>query len=116
MNFLLVDICMRHIPQGHRVWVDVQNTQKHNVMPRLEKILTANGLGCGILDAGDVDPTERNEEPEKAPELTSQMRRSIRPKHAAPESGKSIEFGSPPVEQVENAGPQNQGQAAGESR
>ncbi len=32
----LVDICKRHIPQGHRVWVYVQNTQKHSVMPRLQ--------------------------------------------------------------------------------
>ncbi len=57
----LIDICKRHIPQGHRVWVYIQSTVKHNVMPRLQELLTKAGFKCGILNADDVEPTERED-------------------------------------------------------
>jgi hypothetical protein len=57
----LIDICKRHIQTGSRVWVYMRNTGKYNDMPRLQKLLENEGIKCGILNASDVDPTEREE-------------------------------------------------------
>ncbi len=55
----LIDLCKTHAAQKNQVWVFCQQTQKRNVMPRLKKLLEAEGLRAGILRAGDVDMRER---------------------------------------------------------
>ncbi len=57
----LIEICQRHIAEGSQVWVYVQQTQKRNVMPRLQRLLEEVGIKAAILNADQVAPTDRED-------------------------------------------------------
>jgi hypothetical protein len=57
----LIEMCQQNVAEGRQVWVYCQMTQKRNVMPRLQKLLEAEGLKVGVLRSGDVDPKERED-------------------------------------------------------
>lgn len=57
----LIEICKMQKEHGFQTWIGLQMTGKRNIMPRLRKILEAQGLKVGILRATDVEPREREE-------------------------------------------------------
>jgi hypothetical protein len=57
----LIDLCVKYRDMGDQTWVGCLLTGKHDVLGRLQKVLTDHGLRVGVLRAGDVPPRERSQ-------------------------------------------------------